>query len=343
MIQQSRPPLEATSDSQPPRRTVLDSWYRLAALPEQPNASFRERELARKMRSSSVAILTIFVIFVLFIPGCLVFPNHYVLYPEFGMMPICFIALVLNKYRHPILAGALVTFSFEIALIFVCLTSWPFDTSNLQLYELFVLSEIMALTLVSPRGMMFVGACNIIFIILDLWLQPHTAALNHDLNIQYAAILIMPVSIQLMVAAVVGWYASNQLKTIQYANRAEMTAKLEHQRVAQSQKVEQEKQALQNSIEQIVAVYAQAMNTHRTTKIPLEPYPPLLWPLINAFNSQQIRLKQTWATEMELQKLQQAIMQSSEKMLAGRSDAYQPTGTLLDSLLSALKMSRLSR
>ncbi|MBO0790719.1 MAG: hypothetical protein J2P36_07195, partial [Ktedonobacteraceae bacterium] len=311
-MQERKYSLRATNDTKSPPLNLLDFWYRLAAQPELPTASFRERELARKMRSSSIAILTIFIIFILFLPGCLVFPNHLVLYPEFGMMPICLIALVLNKHRHPILAGALVTFSFEAALIFVCLTSWPFDTSNLQLYELFVLSEIMALTLVSPRGMLLMGACNILFILFDLLLQPHTRALDHDLQIQFAAIMIMPISIQLMVAAVVSWYASNQLKTIQQANRAEMAARLEHQQVEQSKKVEQEKLALQQQIEQIVATHAQSMNTHSTFKIPLGSYPPLLWPLINAFNSQQVRLKRTWETEAELQRLQQAMLQSAD-------------------------------
>ncbi|MBO0793040.1 MAG: hypothetical protein J2P36_19120 [Ktedonobacteraceae bacterium] len=336
-------PLQVSRNAGIKQRNGLDLWYRLAAQPELPTASFRERELARKMRSSSIAILTISIIFLLFIPGSLVFPNRYVMYPQIGLIPICLFALVLNKHRRPILAGALVTISFEASLIFVCLTSWPFDTSNLQLYELFVLGEIMALTLVSPRGMILVGACNVTFIILDLLFQPHTAALNHDLHVQFAAIVIMPVSIQLMVAVVVSWYASNQLRTIQQANRAEMTAQLEHQRAEQSKKVEREKILLQQQIEQIVAVHAHTMNTHRASSIPLEPYPPLLWPLINTFNSQQIRLKRTWETEAELQRLQQAILLSVEKVTSGHPNVYQPTGTFLDSLLSALKTSRMSR
>jgi hypothetical protein len=295
------------------------------------------------MRSSSIAILTIFILFILFTPGCIVFPNQLVWYPQIGCLIICPIALFINKSRHPILAGALVTFSFELALMFVCLTSWPFDSSNLQLYELFVLSEIMALTLVSPRGMLIMGGFNVAFIILDLILQPHTPYLNQELHVQFAAILVMPVAVQIMVAVVVGWYAGNQKKTVQHANRAEMAAQLEHQRVEQSKKVEMEKTALQENIEHIVAAHAQMMNTRRTANIPLEPYPTLLWPLINAFNSQQIRLKNAWDTEMELQRLRQAIIQSSEKISSGRLSSYQPTGTLVDSLLSALKMSRFSR
>jgi hypothetical protein len=331
-----------THDSTRRRQSMLDFWYRLAAQPELPSApaSFRERELGRKMRSSSIAILTIFLLFILFLPGCLVFPDHYVLIPEYGMMPICLIALVLNKFRHPILAGALVTFSFELSLIFVCLTSWPFDTSNLQLYELFILSDIMALTLVSPRGMVIVGASNAVFIILDLILQPHTAALNHDLQVQFAAILIMPVSIQIMVAVVVSWYAGNQAKTIQHANRTEMAAQLEHHKVEQSQRVEMEKMTLQRNIEQIVAIYAQATNTRQSAKIPLDAYPTLLWPLINTFNSQQSRLQRTRETEAELQKLQQAIMQSSESIRSGYFNYNQSTGTQLDSLLSVLRIHR---
>lgn len=323
------------------RRNVLDFWYRLAALPElPPTAPFKERELARKMRSSSIALLTITIIFILFLPGCLVFPDHWVLVPEFGVFPICLIAMIINKYRHPILAGALVTFWFEFALMFICLTSWPFDTTDLPLYELFVLGEIMALTLVSPRGMAAVGIWNIIFICLDLIFQPHTKALDQALQVQFAAILVMPTSIQMMIAVVVGWYANNQRKTVQQANRAEMMAQLEHQRLEQSKQSEKEKLALQGYIEQIVAVHAQSINAHRPFKIPLKSYPSLLWPLINAFNSQQARLKNAWETEEELNRLQQAIMRSADLASSGHLNFHQPTGTLLDSLLSALKIPR---
>lgn len=323
------------------KRGLLDSWYRLAAQPEVATASFRERELTRKMRSSSIAILTILILFILFLPGCFVFQNRLVLYPEFAMMPICLIALIINKNRHPILAGALVLFSFELALIFVCLTTRPFDGWDVQLYELFVLSEVMALTLVSPRGMIIVGACNVVFIILDVIFQPyHSPELTRDLQTQFAAIVIMPVSIQIMVAVVVGWYAGNQRKTVQQANRAEMLAQLEHHQLEQSKKVEQEKLALQQHIEQIVSAHAQTMNTHTVAKIPLESFPPLFWPLINVFNSQQARLKRSWDIEVELQRLQQAIMQSSENAMSGRVNFNQSTGTQLDLLLSALKRSR---
>lgn len=330
-----------TGEAKRPRWSLLDAWYRLAALPELPSAApFREREVARKMRSSSIAILTILIIFILFLPGCLVFSNRYVMYPETAMPIICLIALVINKKRHPILAGALVTFSFELSLMFVCLTTRPFDSWHLQLYELFILSEIMALTLVSPRGMVAVGGVNVVFIILHLLLQPHTDTLNHDLQTQFAAVIIMPVAIQIMVAAVVSWYASNQLKTVQLANRAEMTARLERQQVEQSKKAEMEKTVLQQHIEQIVAAHAQTMNTHKIVKIPLEAYPSLLWPLINAFNSQQARLNSAWTTEVELHRLQQAIQQRSEQAMAGYPDLEHPTGTQLDSLLVALKISR---
>lgn len=331
------PPQEISNGSKK-RGNALDFWYRLAAQPELPStASFKERELARKMRSSSIAILTIWIIFFLFIPGCLVLPNHYVIYADSGMIIICPIALFINKKRHPVLAGSLVTFAFELALAAVCLTTWPFDEPSLQQYELFVLGEIMALTLVSPRGMVVVGLCNVVFITLDLIFQPHTRILDDDLKMQFAAILIRPVSLQIMVAAVVSWYAGNQLKTVKQANRAELAAQLEHQQVEQGKQVEREKIALHQQIEQIVFVHAQTMNTHRTTKIPLESSPPVLWPLINVFNSQQSRLQRSWETEAELAKLKRAILWSYEQAMTGYINLDQPTGTLLDSLLTALK------
>jgi hypothetical protein len=147
------------------------------------------------------------------------------------------------------------------------------------------------------------------------------------------------VGVQIMVALVVSWYASNQIKTIQRANRAELMAQIESREVEQGRKIEAEKIALQQNIEQIVATHAQAVNTHKGAKIPLEPYPTLLWPLINTFNMQQARLQRAREMEAEMYKLQQAIVKSSEEATAGNLHFDRPTGTFLDSFLSALKMS----
>lgn len=329
---------------------LLEQWYRLAAVPESPaTATFAERELAQKMRSLSLAVLTIWIIFILFIPGALVLPNSKVLYADFGMMPICLIALIINKVFHkPVVAGALVTICFELALVAVCLSTWPFDEPSLQQYELFVLGEIMALTLVSPNGMRLVGFANAIFISADLILQPHTAILNHDLQVQFAAILMRPVSLQIMVAVVVSAYSDKLIRTTKRADRAQMVAALEHHKVEATTIENKNLTHITEGIEQISIQYVHILNnikqrsriTHSEAKINDVGLPSVLKPISNGYNLLLARLRSANEQVQEAERLQQAISYYTDLVQSGHftpeaQGTLRPTKTALDPLLVA--------
>ena len=340
---------------------LLEQWYRLAAVPEpDATATFTERELAQKMRSLSLAVLTIWIIFILFIPGALVLPNSKVLYADFGMMPICLIALFVNKkFRQPVLAGGLVTFCFEMALAAVCLTTWPFDEPSLQQYELFVLGEIMALTLISPNGMRLVGFANAVFISADLILQPHTAILNHDLQIQFAAILMRPVSLQIMVAVVVSAHSDKLIRTTKRANRAQMVAALEHYKVETTVTENKNLTHVTEGIEQIAKQYVNILNNikqrgrptlHEETKINDAGLPIVLKPISNGYNLLLARLRSATEQVQESERLQQAILYYTDQIQAGHfapdapdAPPLRPTHTILDPLLAAWRDHSVSR
>jgi hypothetical protein len=322
-----------------------EGWYRLAAVPKPPTtATYIERERAQKMRSLSLAVLIIWVIFLLFIPGCFVIANARVIYADFGMMPICLIALIINKNRHPVVAAALVTICFEVALAAVCLTTWPFDEPSLQQYELFTLGDIMALTLLSPRGLRLVGLANALFIALDLVLQPHTAILNHDLQTQFFAILIRPVSIQLMVAFFVSSYAENQIETTKRADRAQMVAAMEHHKVAEVINEKQDLERITNGVEQIVQQYVYILNQssqhgsipQREAKINDTGLPSVLKPISSGYNLLLARLRSANEQARESDRLQQAIRYYTGQIQAGQFSPGQlrVTGTSLDPLFA---------
>lgn len=112
--------VEQTSE----RHGLVGWWYNTTSIPDpSANASFALREAARKSHLLSTIVFWLLVTFILFIPACLVLPNHYVIYADLGMLALCIPALIFNRAKKTQIAGILLTFAFEAALTVVIFTT----------------------------------------------------------------------------------------------------------------------------------------------------------------------------------------------------------------------------
>jgi len=60
------------------QNSLFQRWYALTAIPEAPRqASFFQREAARKSRLFSTVLFFFTVVIIVFLPCCLLLPNHY--------------------------------------------------------------------------------------------------------------------------------------------------------------------------------------------------------------------------------------------------------------------------
>ncbi len=196
-------PNEIVEQESVKRSGLIQWWYDQTAIPDPPvSASFAKREAARKSRLVSTIIFWLIVSFALFIPGCFVVPNHYIIYADIGMLVFCVIAIFFNKMQNPQAAGVLLTIGFELALTAIIFTTRPYDEPSIQQYELFVFGELLCL------------------------------------QTQWAPILIRPVAVQLLVAFVCWLWVHSASQAIKRADRAEMVAKLEHELSEQKRELE---------------------------------------------------------------------------------------------------------
>lgn len=307
-------------------------WYALTSLSEVEQSSAVQRELIHKSRLLSVIVLFLLVIFVMFIPACLFLPNHFVLVADLSMLCICGVTLALNRTRHVVFAGVLLTVSFEAAITMVIFTTLPLDAPSIQQYELLVFGELLAVSLFRPRRVFLVAFLNSLIIVISLIFQPHTAMLNQDLQMQFWPMLVRPIGVQMLVAGVTYLWVTNALSYIARANQAEAQAMLAQQAA------EKEQQQLQEHIKTIARKHAESMNSRQTIKLSLHEFEPVLWPLINSYNSLQYRLHHAHITETQLLHLSRAIQECTEKIHRGESVHHLTwTRTRLDGLLIAMR------
>ena len=313
---------------------LVQWWYSQTSLPDPPpNASFVQREAARKSHLLSTIIFWLVVVFILFLPACFALPNQYVVYADLGMIVFCLIAIMLNRAQKPQAAGILLTIGFELALTMVIFTTLPLDEPSIQQYELFVFGELLCVSLLTPGYVFIVMLYNIAIIASSLFLQPHTIMLAQDLQTQWAPMLIRPLGVQSLVAFVSWLWVKSASKAIARADRAETIAKLEHELADQKQKME-------GGIQEILRTHVEVANGNLSARAPLTQ-DNVLWQIARALNTLLVRLQRSALAEHELHQVKQAVQTTVQTIqdadMKGQPPSVPFTGTDIDPLIVAIQ------
>lgn len=337
--------------SLPPRITLIQStektggflgWWHGLTAPARPaaDASFLIRETYRKAQLFSTVDLFLIVLLCFFMPATF-FMNAHVPY-LCGSLIVCgIIALFVNRVGLTIVASLMLVIGCEIVLSCVILFTRPMDATIVQLYDLFIIIELVAVSLLPVRSVFLLALLHSGFICWHLlFFGPWSAEMAALIETQLLPVLVRPVGLQFMVAGVIYIWVRNALAANERANRAEMIAKLENTVVHQRATIEQEKQVLEESIQQLVKAHVDVTQGQLAGRI---PYPPAksLWPLVGVLNTLWVRLQRSQQGDMELKQLKQAIVKSAEYLQNGvtpdRMKQIPRTGTELDQLLLAIK------
>jgi hypothetical protein len=330
-------PTEVVEQESEQRDAGLVRWWYNWTAPARPpaNASFVRREADRRARLLSVVAFFFLVVMVLFFPASLLMPRITTFAVVFAALA-AFFAVLVNRTGKTTLAGLIMVVGSEIALTSAILEMRPFPVVDVQLYDLYVIIILLAVTLLPARYIFLFALAHSAFIGVDI-----TMVLANDLQIQLIPAIVRPIGLQIMVASVAYIWVRSATRAIERANRAEMVAALEHTIAEQRAFIEREKQELEESIQQLIRAHVDAANGQLMGRV---AYPPAkaLWPLVGAMNSLWVRLQRTQQLEGELQQLHQAIayyiqLIQRNSVLGQTTLPLVRTGTSLDQLLLAMK------
>lgn len=329
-------PAEVTVQKEPGMGSRLfDWWYRWTAVPEPPaSASFARRESARKIRLLSTVLFFFLPIMILVQPTTLFIPNGMVRFIAVGLLLAAVISLLLNRTGRVLLAGCVLVAGFELAMTLVVLTTRPLDATGLQYYDLYILGELFAISLL-PFYMVFsLAVANSVFICVDLLYQAQTPAFTKLLaDGGFFPIVSRPIALQVIVAGVAFLWVSSATRAIVRADRAEMIANLEHTLVNQ-------KRELEEGIQQILQTHVAVANGNLNARAPLTE-DNMLWQIARALNTLLVRLQRASLAEKELYRVEQAVhhlvcaIQDAEQYRQTPSLTF--TQTAVDPLIAALQ------
>ena len=310
-------------------------WYRLAAPPEPVmNATFAQQDLVRRGRLASIILLCMFIITAAFIPLALVSINPLLTPIILALLVLCCIAIVLNRLGQVALAGSLAMIALSLAIVLNLLTSphGILSTNGLLTYDLLVLPELIAVSILPPRIVFIVALLNSIFMFVDITFQPHAADLEHLLHASTYTILIRPVSLQFVVALVTYLWVRSAVQAIRRAERVEVIAELQRS-------ITQQKQDLEFGVQQIQNTLVQAANGNFHIRTPLAQ-DNVLWQVAVSLNTLLTRLHRSTQSAQELQRIRMEIGRLVTMLYEAEIKQHPlkttPTGTLVDPLLQQL-------
>lgn len=318
-------------------------WYRLAAPPDiSEDAPLYERERIRRGKLASIIIL-FEVIYHFATIGVGVTSNP-------GLLPTLIIALlvltvaaIFNRYGKTSVAGALAVIVLEVGMpanfTRLALAGGGLSSFDLPLYDILVIPTFIAISLFPGWVTFSVAALNSLLVVMSIVLLPKTPELKQAMAAAPYDVWFRPVSIQLVASLVCYFWVSNAFQAMKRADSAEEVNKLAQTLATQQQIVLQEKQQLEESIQQIVAVHTQVANGDLSARVPLTQN-NVLWSIAGGLNNLLARMQRWRHDAQQLQRVEQAIQQIVYDMRQAKKRGVtlppKKTGTILDPLIAEM-------
>jgi hypothetical protein len=244
------------------------------------------------------------------------------------------IAIPLNKRGNVTLVGILIVGALDCALA-EALLSYPNLTltqNAVPIYDLFVLSDIIAISLLPINSIFYVSLYHSLFMMADIIVQPKTADLQLLVDQTTYSFMVRPLAIQIVVAIVTYLWIRNTMKALERATQAEAIAQLEHQ-------IALERKALTEGIQQLLYTLVEAANGNLSVRVPLAQH-HVLWQVGVGLNTLLARCQRAQLNERELVYMKMEIRRLLSSLYEAKT-LHQPLwlapgGTELDLLISEL-------
>ena len=293
----------------------LEWWYRLTSPPEAAvDASLSERERARRGRLSSIILFVMLVFLFASSVGALIQPDHHLLFVLLPSFLISIVVLVLNRLGKVTTAGIVLVLGFELGYIFGLLrTPGGLGVRDLPRFDLLVETILLAVSFLPARVVPWIAVGNCIFIWAALTFLPRTGDLNSLLSMQAYSVIETPIALQVIVAFVTYLWVRSTNQAIARADRAEVVASLQ-------QTIAQQKQQLDEGVQQILQTHVQVANGNFQARAPLTQ-DNSLWQIAVSLNNLLARLQRLGDSERELQQTRYEIRVAKDALAQSRQEA----------------------
>ena len=271
------------------------------------------REQVHRKKVVSTILLVIALLQLIDLPGALLMKSAVSVGTVVLGLILCAIALLFNYMGKVTVVSILLIAVVDLGCGLMLLTTpMGLGVSDLPTFDILVVSELIAVSLLPPMSVFPVALSNIVFIAADLMFQPRTPELHMVLtsSMGFNAIA-QPISLQIVVAVVSYIWVRNALLAMARADRAEEITALK-EREAEFQRLEViRQQHLDAGIQHLSQVLVQAANGDRTARVQMNQ-DNMLWRVGNSLNLLLTRLMRIGQVEQENKQLRAQLTRVME-------------------------------
>ena len=319
-----------------------DWWFRLTAPKELENATFAQREAVRQGKLASLTIVFISIYTLLPLPIALLQGNAgFLVVLIITLLINAFALFVLNRKGHLIAAGLLIMVVLDagFALTFLSLPH-GLSTTYLPAFDLMAAALMVVVAFFPPVSVFLVMGINVLFIVLWLYLGPHTADITHLLQTAPYSIIYPPVGLHLFEAALAFFWVTSAKNAIANLDRTEEIVALERREIEQQEQQIVLKRQLEEGIQLIQQTHVQVANGNFSARAPLTKE-NVLWQIAYSLNNLLARLERYGQLQREMNRTQEAanfLVEAVRQAKINKQPIQLParTGTVLDALIVEL-------
>lgn len=313
-------------------RGPLGWWYQQTTPREQAGASFAQREMVRRGRLASTLLLGFLITGLIQLPFVYKGPQTLlILLPAFLGMAF---QIWLNRMGQVNIVGILMVLISYGVLAGLLTSGKLLDVPSLPVFDLLVIPELMAVSLLPPISIFPVAIINSVVILALATFQPHTAELGTLLaTADGRAVLTRSIALQFIVAIVAYLWVRSAVLAIKRADQAEVVAALERREAERTRELEE-------GARHLLDVLVQLANGDFTSRVPLLTN-ALLWRIGIAINTLIGRLERSSQATAQLQRFEEELSRLAQAIYALRPGDREvwvtPHDTPLDRVLDALR------
>jgi hypothetical protein len=271
------------------------------------------RDVDRRKQIVSVVLLVITLFQVINLPGAIFMHSTIAIGTVVLGLILCVFAMLFNRLGRLTVVSLLLIAVVDLGCgLMLLMTPMGLDVGDLPIFDVLVISELIAVSLLPAASIFPVAASNIAFIVADLAFQPRTPGLNMMLtsSMGYNAIM-QPIALQLVVGIVAYLWVRSTLREVARADRAEEVAELRKREVEQ-------KLQLDAGVEYVSQILIRVANGERSLRVQMNN-DDQLWRIGNSLNLLLTRLGRTGQIEQENKRLRDEVSRLTEALHVART------------------------
>jgi hypothetical protein len=297
---------------------------KVTSLPALHNRAVHSEEQIRRQQIALLILLVIVVFQMVDLLGAVISQSMTDIWTGLLGLVLCGAAFLFTRLSNIAVVSVLLIIVVDLGCgVMILLSPMGLDVANLPVFDVLLVSELIAVSILPVISVFPIALVNILFIIGVFLFQHRTPEMKMMMMSSMAFNMVaQPIVLQIVVAIVSFIWVRSALNAIARADRAEELAALQRREAERQQREIEHRRQLDEGVEYLSQVLVHAANGQDNVRAALGQ-DNALWRIGNAINLLLTRWRRANQAEQENMRLRAEVFRLSEALYKERAHAQQ--------------------